>query len=245
MGDVSKGFLLIASLSSAYYQAAIKCAISIRDYYPDARITLYTHEDFIKESDRSLFENVILGIPVHSRAKLWCLDKTPYDITMYLDCDTEIQHEDINLIFDQIGDHDILITRIREYAGKGTYINDNERMEYHCGAFLYRKNEKTIPFMKKWWEEYVYQIMQKPWPWKEYSERMRPWDQFAFWRLLKEDKSGIKIGVFPDDARWNFVYTYNDDEAKDEIVVYHYTIPSEIVHANSIKNPSGSPTDIR
>ncbi len=243
--DISKGFLLVASLSAGYYQAAIKCAISLKDYYPDARITLFTHEAFFQEKHRYLFENIKLGIPVHSRAKLWCLDKTPYDITVYLDCDTEIWHEDITKIFDQIDDNDILITKIREYAGKGTFINQDEKMIYHCGVFMYRKSEKIINFMNDWWKNYLYQISTYPWPWKEYDEKMRPWDQFAFWKLLKEDTSGIKIGIFPDDARWNFVETYNENETKNPIVVYHYMIPSEVIHANAIQNPSGSATDIR
>ena len=242
--DTSKGIILIASMSAAYYKAAIRCAISIKDHYPDARITLFTHNDFIDDKDRFLFENVITGIPVHSRAKLWALDKTPYDITLYLDCDTEIWHEDISQIFDLIGDNDIAITNIREYAGKGTKVNNTENMIHHCGMFLYRKTEKNLEFMRKWWSEYQIQTTANPWPYSEYDPKMKPWDQFTFWRLLKEDPS-IKVTVLPDDARWNFIWVYKESETDKPIVVYHYTIPREQVNAHAIKDQSGSSIDFR
>jgi hypothetical protein len=242
--EPSKGYLLVASYSKAYYDAAIRCAISIRDHHHDARIVLFTHADFIKDSDRYLFEEVITGIPYHMRAKLWALDKTPFDINLYLDCDTEIWHDDISKIFDLIGDSDIAITNIREYAGKGTNVSDNEKMSYHCGVFLYKK-KNTSKFMKKWWLDYLKQTSSGPWPYPNYNSKMKPWDQFTFWRLLKEEFQDIKISILPDDARWNFIHLYLDSETDKPIVIWHYTIPRGIVDANSIKNTPYSAENIR
>ena len=241
---VTKGYLLVASTSVAYYKAAVRCAISLRDHYPEANITLFTHEAFVNDKDRSIFDNIITGIPIHSRAKLWALDKTPYDITLYLDCDTEIWHEDISQVFDYLGDNDIAITNIREYAGKGTSVSDTENMTYHCGMFVYRKTEKTLEFMRKWWNDYIIQTTSEPWPYPNYDSKMKPWDQFTFWRLLKEDPS-IKVSVLPDDARWNFIWVYNENETDKPIVVYHYTIPREQVNAGAIKDQSGSFDNLR
>jgi len=243
--ELTKGFLLVASVSEAYYKAAIRLAISIKDHYPEARIVLFTHESFVRDKDRYLFEEITTKIPVHSRAKLWCLDKTPFDLTLYMDCDTEVWHEDIATIFDLIGDNDIMITNIREYAGKGTKVSDTENMQYHCGLFLYRKTNRVLSFMSKWWSEYDYQIATKPWPWPQYDEKMRPWDQFTFWRLLKEEYQDIKIEVFPDDARWNFIHVYLDSETDKPVVVYHYTIAREIINAAHNEYPSGSAIDFR
>ena len=242
--EPSKGYLLVASYSQTYYDAAIRCAISLRDHHPDARIVLFTHADFIKDSDRYLFEDVITGIPYHMRAKLWALDKTPFDITLYLDCDTEIWHNDISNIFDLLGDSDIAITNIREYAGKGTNVSKTEKMTHHCGVFLYRKNT-TISFMQKWWCDYLIQTTRGPWPYPEYESNMKPWDQFTFWRLLKEEFKNIKVSILPDDARWNFIHLYLDSETDKPIVVWHYTIPRGIVDANSIKDTSYSPENFR
>lgn len=244
IAEESKGFLLVASMSGAYYKAAIRCAISIRDHYPDANITLFTHETFLNDKDRQLFNNIITEIPVHSRAKLWALDKTPYDLTLYLDCDTEVWHEDISQVFDHLGDNDIAITNIREYAGKGTKVSDTENMTYHCGMFLYRKSEKVFEFMRKWWSDYLVQTDSTVWPYPEYDQKMRPWDQFTFWRLLKENPS-IKVTVLPDDARWNFIWVYKENETDKPIVVYHYTIPREHVDAYTVKGQPGSSDDLR
>lgn len=243
--QLSKGFLLVASISSAFYDAGVRLAISIKDHYPDARITLFTHKDFVREKDKFLFEHIYTGVPVHTRAKLYALDKSPYDITLYMDCDTEVWHEDIKDIFDLLGDNDISLTEIREYSGKGTAVNNTERMKYHCGLFLYRNTEKVRTFMKKWWTEYLIQIHSKVWPWPNYTDRMRPWDQFTFWRLCKENELNIKVATLPDDARWNFVYNYKESETDKPIVVHHYTIPKEKIHAGFIENSSGSPNDIR
>ena len=242
--EPSKGYLLVASCSKSFYDAAIRCAVSIRDHHPDAKIALFTHADFLKDSDRYLFDTIRTGIPHHTRAKLWALDKTPYDITLYMDCDTEVWHDDISKIFDLLGDNDIAITNIREYAGKGTKVSETENMVHHCGLFLYRKNT-TAKFMESWWLEYLKQIASGPWPYPEYDPKMKPWDQFTFWRLLKEEFQDIKVAVLPDDARWNFVYLYLDSETDKPIVVWHYTIPSGIVHANIIKDTPRSPQNFR
>ena len=243
--ELSKGILLVASVSAAYYKAAIRLAISIKDHYPDARIILFTHETFVRDKDRYLFEEIRTGIPVHSRAKLWALDKTPFDLTLYMDCDTEVWHEDISNIFDLIGDNDIMITKIREYAGKIVKITDNDAMIYHCGLFLYRKTDRVMSFMSKWWTDYDYQIKAKPWPWPHYNEKMKPWDQFTFWRLLKEEYTDIKIDVLPDDARWNFIHLYLDSETDKPIVIWHYTLSREAIHADAFEHPSGATIDFR
>ena len=77
----TKGFMLVASFSKPYYDAAVMCADSIKDFYPEAKIAIYTHRDWFQEEHRHLFDHVHLDIPAHVRAKLWALTKTPYDIT--------------------------------------------------------------------------------------------------------------------------------------------------------------------
>jgi hypothetical protein len=48
------GFVYIASISEAYYNAAVKSAISLKDNFPEANITLFTHEIFLKEEDKKI-----------------------------------------------------------------------------------------------------------------------------------------------------------------------------------------------
>ncbi len=224
----NNGFLYVASLRKGYYRAAKNSAISLRDYYPDANITIFTHSDWVQEEDYQIFDNIITDdVPRHKRAKLWALDKTPYDLTLYIDCDTEIEHEDIKTVFDLIPeDLDILFTANRPYNAALTKLSNTEEMTEHCGLFLYRNNERTLNLMRAWWGEYLKQN-EPDYDMLHYPESAKQWDTFTMWRLLTYGNMGVKTGRFPDpDARWNFVTGYKDEELQgQQKVIYHYTLP--------------------
>jgi hypothetical protein len=222
----NNGFLIVASVNNAYYRSAINLADSILDFYPEAKITLFTHPELFEEKHRHLFDVVDLSAPIHKRAKLFALPKTKYDITAYVDADCEVQSEEISEIFDQLGNNDIMLTKIRKYAAADTRISETEELIWHCGVFLYNNKKKTLQMMQDWWTEYDYQITADPWPWPEHSKAMAPWDQYTFYRLYTSKKyKSVKIDVFPgEDARWNFVSIYNKSETTNHPVIYHYTL---------------------
>lgn len=228
----NNGFVYVASLRRGYYRAAKNSALSLLDFWPEAKITLFTHAEWVEEDDYQIFENIITdGVPYHKRAKLWALDKTPYDLTVYMDCDTEVQHEDIQKIFEQIPDDvDILFTANRPYNAALTRLSASEEMTEHCGLFVYRNNPQTLELMRAWWGEYCKQN-EPGYDRKHYPKEAMQWDTFTMWRLLKYGNMGVKTGRFPDpDARWNFVIGYKQEELQgQEIVIYHYTIPSSIL----------------
>ena len=232
----NNGFLIVASVSRAYYTSAINLARSILDFYPEAKITLCTQQEFFEEQHRKLFDVVDLTAPQHSRAKLYALPKTTYDITAYIDADCEVQDEEISTMFDQLGDSDIMLTRIRDYSGADLFISPTENLYWHCGVFLYRKTPLVIEMMQDWWTEYVYQREVKGWPWEPHSEKMRPWDQYTFYRLYTSDKySKVKIDIFPgEDARWNYVHNYNRSEITKDPIIFHYTLKQDDVHAGRL-----------
>lgn len=229
------GFLFVASLDKKYLKSAILSAESLRDYYPDANIALFTHEEWLVDQDLTdLFDFIYTkDVPKHKRAKLWALDKTPFELTAYIDADMEFMHEDIQTIWDQMpNDKDILLTKIRDYAGALVYFDKNSedkseanRLLDHCGFFLYRNNEKTMAFMKEWWELYHKQNARE-WNWdtSKYPEALRPWDQWTYWWLMNKTDFAIKRGYFEDDARWNFVNVYHNNETNKPIIIYHHTI---------------------
>ena len=231
----NNGYLIAATQSKYYYQSAIYLAESILDYYPEAKIALYTEEALFEEVHRDLFDHIDLETPSHARGKLWALPRTPYDKTVYIDADCEVKHEDIANIFDEMEDTGITLTKIRSYSGAQVKFNNGkDELEYHCGVFGYDRS--TLEFMQDWWEEYCIQATASPWPYED-DESLRPWDQYTFWRLLRWDKyKDIDIHIFKDDARWNFVNNYNDDEATGEVVIYHHTLNGEKVHEGSIKD---------
>ena len=231
----SEGFILVASKRYNFYRSAIICAETLRDHYSKADITLFTHEEWVDEGC-DVFDNVITSIPYDNRAKLWALDKSPYDLTMYLDADIQINDSEISTCFDLISDDvDILMTKIRPYAAAITEFPGGE-MTWHCGVFLYRKNERTSQLFRDWYHDYKDQ--RKSWPFNEelYPKTLQPWDTWTFWKLLNLDgyKDRVNIDRFPDDARWNFHnLRYSELDGKS-IIVYHNTIRKNKDHERDI-----------
>ena len=224
---LSKGFVIVASVNKAFYYAAKKLAESVRDFHPEANITFFTHEEWIESEDRDLFDSIVTeGIPRHVRAKLWALNKTPYDITAYLDCDMMCQHEDIKDVFDLLpADLDIVFTKNRPYNAKLTNLSATEDMTCHCGFFVYRKNSKTMDLMGAWYTNYLDQS-RPDYDIAHYPKDAIKWDTFTMWKLLTYGGHNIKWGYIPEpDARWNFVNGYKESELQgQETVLYHYTI---------------------
>ena len=142
----TKGFVIVASVRKGFYRYAKVLAESVRDFYPEANITFFTHEEWVEPEDYTMFDNIVTeGIPRHIRAKLWALNKTPYDITCYLDADMMCEHEDIQNVWDELPDDmDIVFTKNRPYNAKLTKLSNSEEMTCHCGFFIYRKNEATM-----------------------------------------------------------------------------------------------------
>ena len=127
----SNGFVYVASVNKAFYQAALQSAQSLLDFFPEAKITLFTHEPWVCDEAREIFDQIITdGVPNHIRAKLWALAKSPYDTTLYVDCDTLINSEEISGVFYLLGDNDILFTRNRPYNAKITKLSETEEMIY-------------------------------------------------------------------------------------------------------------------
>lgn len=228
--SLDNGFLLVASVTEDYVRSANYAAASIKDFYPDAHVTLFVPPELRKYADEETFDIIVSDndVPDHTRTKLYALSRTPYkNLTVYVDADMECMHEDVQNIWNEMPDDcDILITKIRPYNGKISRWATGE-MIYHGGFFMYRSNERTLEFMSRWWTDYHKQRAE-PWPYDESQipKTLRPWDQFTFWKLMNIDKMDVNVQVFEDDARWNFVNGYYLTENKSPIVFYHHTIPS-------------------
>ena len=124
----SKGYLVVASRKPNFYSLAINCIESIKDYYPDAKCCLVTEEKFL--DGREDIADDLIFCDDHYRAKLWGMANSPYDITMYIDADSEIEHEDIATVFDELNNKDLrnqLLVNLLQYLRSDlqmTSLND-------------------------------------------------------------------------------------------------------------------------
>lgn len=267
----TKGYLIAATLSRSFYDAAVECIISLKDEVPDAQVAFFTHDDWVQDEHRYLFDHLFTPCPVHNRTKLWALDKTPFDVTMYIDADCYVITDEITEVFDHMEnagpDVDILMSENRPYNAKVVYFQSSEqspdgearelqhykdehvqmykdgiaeKFRWHCGVFVWRKNDKTQKLWKEWLRYYRNHNETED---KEgcdpYPRSLAYWDTFAFWRVLKEQPElGINIQRLPKDAKYNFVIGYRPTEIRygEEIAVQHYTIPPSLVRQETRKD---------
>lgn len=202
----SRGYLLVATLSKAYYEGLVACVESLKDELPHAQVAVFAHEEWITDKHRELFDHVFAPVPVHNRTKLWALDKTPFDVTCYLDADSYVISSDLDEVFDHMekagSDVDLLMTENRAYNSKVVYFQEEDqnngearelehfredhielyrqgkahKFRWHCGMLVYRKNAKT----DKLWSEWVryYRLHNE----SENFEGMRPFPKsLAYW----------------------------------------------------------------
>ena len=233
---MNNGFVYVASVEKSFIVAARYSAQSLKEYWPESKITLFTIDGWPEENDYNIFDNIITKqVPNHIRTKLWALDKTPYNLTCYIDCDTYVNHKDVRLIFDQHdNDYDLTITRARRYAASIESKFKGGELEDHCGLFIYNNKKHTLEFMKQWWLLYKKQ-KEGTWNWNTdlYPEYLRHWDMWTYWWLQNKTNYKIKRKYFPDpDARWNFVSVYKKEELKNKpVVITHQPIPKSIRNA--------------
>lgn len=232
MSEKSKGFVLVASRKINFYRYAINLAESILDYYEDAKISLFCEPWMFEERHRELFDNVF-ECSDHYRAKLEGMVRSPYDLTAYLDVDMEVEHEDINTIFDQLGDYDVMFTELTDdrdyvYAEREFDTPEGKAKFTLCGGIALFDNTKQIvkDFMHDWDILTKNQMNDHWWP-EGYADSLKSWDQFSLWWLTtKVDKyKDLKIGIFEDDLRWNYYNALNwaMTKTKKPIVLRHYS----------------------
>lgn len=190
---MSEGFVLVASMDPKYYGMAINCCTSLKTFYPEASVTLFTHKQWV-DGHADIFDNVITGIPASPRAKMWAMARTPYETTVYLDVDSQVQSPKIKLIFNQLANNDFVSVPSIEtmISLPQTEYIDKERTikPVFDGSFMiYKKSKLMINFLQRWYDEYEDQRYGGPW--KHGSFAFSEWqffDMFTSWKILKADK---------------------------------------------------------
>lgn len=183
-----RGFIYVASRVRVYYELSLFSVQTLRDYYPGAHVTLYTHERFVDDRAYQLFDQVITDIPIHYRAKMWCMARTPYDRTVYIDTDSMIKHRDIKKLHDFLDDYDMFFGTCLFYTvgnPKWGYMDhaQTEQPKYHGSLCGYKKTDLTLDFMQTWFDKYIEQVS-NPWPYgKKHPKEWQIFDMFTLWRM--------------------------------------------------------------
>lgn len=240
--EKTKGYLVVASKTQFFYSSAINLIESLKDFYPDANVCLVTEPKFL--DGREEVADVVIHCDDHSRAKLKGMAQSPYDLTMYIDADCVIEHEDIEHVFEEMGDYDVMFTGLpadRHYCYAEVYFPGGTKPDGSRGGFelcggvcLYDMSKPIVrEFMNDWYDLTVEQYSNRWWPTKEdgtpdydlYPQSFKRWDQFSLWWLTnKEEKyKDLKVGIFEDDARWNWYNNYLYEHNKNPIVIRHFS----------------------
>lgn len=189
MNIAERGFIYVASRDRLYYELALISLETLKAYYPDSHVTLFTHQKFIDDRAKA-FDKVITGIPNHVRAKMWCMARTPYQKTVYIDCDSIIRHRDIRIMHDFLEDHDMFFGGHIDYTVanmKWAYIDRRRNIPivYHGSMCGYNKTDITIDFMQTWFDEYIKQVSQPEWDDRFFKE-WKQFDMFTLWRMTSK-----------------------------------------------------------
>lgn len=234
--EKSKGFIIVASKKRNFYLYAINLAESLRDYYEpedECKICLVTEERFLDDRGRDVADDIII-CDDHYRAKLWGMAKSPYDLTMYIDADMEVEHEDICKVWDEMKDHDVVFTALTDdrdyiYAERDFDTPEGVSKFTLCGAVCLYDMSKPIvrEFMDDWWDLTFRQMNDTWWP-DGYADSLKSWDQFSLWWLTeKEEKyKDLRVGIFDDDLRWNYYNALNWAITKPEtgpVIIRHFS----------------------
>lgn len=231
------GFLYVVSKQRRYVEAAKMSAASLKDHYPDAHITLCVPPYLRDKGCDDVFDHIISNknVPDCTRTKLWGMVNTPYNNTLYLDADTVVESAEISTAFDQLGDNDILFTKIRLYNSNPTGVVKDSRYMHHGGIVLYKQT--ALPFISEWWDRWAQvNVYKQPWPYDPFPRSLAYWDQFFLFYMINHTNHGLKIDFFDEEARWNYIRGYLRSELKGKSpIIRHFTLTHTSV-ANLFQN---------
>lgn len=231
MSELTKGFVVVASKNHNFYLYAINLCESLRDYYEDAKICLVTEDRFL--DGRESVADKVISCDSHYRAKCSGMAQSPWDITMYIDADMEVEHEDIAKVWDELGDYDMVWSELTDdrsyiYAERDFDTPEGKAQFRLCGAVCLYDMTKPIvrEFMHDWDVLTRKQMADEWWP-DGYADSLKSWDQFSLWWLTEKTPKykDLNIGIFKDDLRWNYYNALNwaKTRPKGEVIIRHFS----------------------
>jgi hypothetical protein len=150
-----KGVIFIVSGSDYYLKEAIHSAKSLKKYSPTISITLFSNI-VLKELERQYFDfQYDLDSNIHPlKAKVKYLEKSPYEITLFLDSDTEIR-KPIDELFEFMNHYDLGLAKdnlVDWTQSPPKFIDYIDPDFFNTGLLLFKKTEPVKLFFAKWIE---------------------------------------------------------------------------------------------
>lgn len=150
---MSSGILYIAR--GDYVKEAIRSAHQLKSVNSAINIALITDQDI----DEKVFDRIIKeNLRTDVSNKVFNLQKTPYDRTLFLDTDIYVE-KDISHLFHLLNEFDIgiSINQVRDI--------DNKQYEgfpeFNSGVIVYKKNQEFLRFCQRWRELYTSEMREE------------------------------------------------------------------------------------
>lgn len=228
--------IVYSAVGRLYNQEAIASAKSVHKYHK-INITIFTDDpSFIRRHNtNNLFHKIHkidtspikkLGYKVAPYAKIQkikAMASFPYDITLYLDCDTKIKGSISDLFKKYIIDKDMCIAH-------SPYLDKTQRpfrlvkyerpKAYNSGVIVYQKNENMTNLFRRWLKK----VERDPNIYQKGKGKF--YDQPKLVSLLNESGSNIKMRVIPN-VIYNVRHTMVNKMKRDNImkkakIVHHH-----------------------
>ena len=140
------------------YEFVEECIYSLKTFkkfHPEIPATLFTNLA-IKDAHKKYFENIVTINVILPRFvyKVFCLQQSLYDYTLYLDGDTEIR-QSVHELFDFLDYYDFIFTRAIDFDfTKTPYQFKNYIDEKHCnaGIMLFKNSPAGNSFIDNWFD---------------------------------------------------------------------------------------------
>lgn len=226
--------IIYSAVGRSYNKEAISSARSVKKIHPKIKITIFTdNPSFVKASASGLFHQIkkidikpmkqkgYKTAPYAKIQKIKNMSTFPYDITLYLDCDTKIKGPIKELFKKHIVGKDMCIAN-SPHLDKSTrpfgLIKYRRHKAYNSGVIVYQKNDRTKELFRKW----LKRAENDPNIYKSKSGKF--YDQPKLVALLNRKENDIKLKVIPNTI-FNVRHTMISKMVTDKIIQH-----AKIIH---------------
>lgn len=151
MKRTTKGVIYIAT-GGKYVKEALRSAVSLKKHMPTLPITIFSD----KKIKSKIFDNIIkIMNPKYTlEEKVWYINKSPYDYTLFLDTDTYICN-DISELFELLDRFDIAVAQARSAIAYLKQDIPDSFPELNTGVILFKKSSKVKALFSNWLDLYL------------------------------------------------------------------------------------------